>query len=92
MILAATDTTAVTLTWALSLLLNNKDVLKKTQAEIDTVVGKERQVEESDLKNLVYLQAVLKETMRLYPAGPLAVPREAITDCRMRGENWAQPV
>ncbi|XP_010686309.2 cytochrome P450 CYP82D47-like [Beta vulgaris subsp. vulgaris] len=85
MILAATDTTAVTLTWALSLLLNNKDILKKTQAELDNVVGKERQVEESDLKNLVYLQAVLKETMRLYPAAPLSVPREAITDCTVSG-------
>ncbi|XP_048491294.1 cytochrome P450 CYP82D47-like [Beta vulgaris subsp. vulgaris] len=85
MILAATDTTAVTLTWALSLLLNNKDVLKKIQAELDNVVGKERQVEESDLKNLVYLQAVLKETMRLYPAAPLSAPREATIDCTVSG-------
>ncbi|XP_021766092.1 cytochrome P450 CYP82D47-like [Chenopodium quinoa] len=87
MILAAADTTAVTLTWALSLLLNNKEVLKKSQAELDIVVGKERQVEESDLKNLVYLQAVLKETMRLYPAAPLSVPREAISDCIVSGYN-----
>ena len=85
MILAGADTTAVTLTWALSLLLNNKDVLKKTQAELDAMVGKERQVEESDLKNLVYLQAVLKETLRLYPAAPLSVPREAIADCTVSG-------
>ncbi|XP_057545068.1 cytochrome P450 CYP82D47-like [Amaranthus tricolor] len=84
-ILAATDTIAVTLTWALSLLLNNKDCLRKAQKEIEEVVGKERQVEESDLNNLVYLQAVLKETMRLYPAGPLSVPREAITDCTING-------
>ncbi|XP_021728497.1 cytochrome P450 82C4-like isoform X1 [Chenopodium quinoa] len=87
MILAAAYTTSVTLTWALSLLLNNKDVLKKTQAELDNVVGKERQVEESDLKNLVYLQAVLKEAMRLYPAVPLSVPRVAITDCTVSGYN-----
>nr|QNN89154.1 cytochrome P450 [Achyranthes bidentata] len=85
MILAAADTTAVTLTWALSLLLNNKDVLNKTQHELDTVVGKQRQVQESDLKNLVYLQAVLKETLRLYPAAPLSVPRESITDCTVSG-------
>ncbi|KAH9605209.1 hypothetical protein KSS87_018157 [Heliosperma pusillum] len=85
MILAATDTTAVTLTWALSLLLNNKAALKKLQAELDTVVGKERQVEESDLKNLVYLQAALKETLRLYPAAPLSVPRESIEDCTVNG-------
>ncbi|KAK9757292.1 hypothetical protein RND81_01G153900 [Saponaria officinalis] len=85
MILAATDTAAVTLTWAVSLLLNNKDALKKTQAELDRFVGKERKVDESDLKDLVYLQAILKETMRLYPAAPLSVPRESIADCTVNG-------
>lgn len=83
--MAATDTISVTLTWALSLLLNNKDCLRKAQKEIEELVGKQRQVEESDLNNLVYLQAILKETMRLYPAGPLSVPREAINDCTING-------
>ncbi|KAB1220487.1 Cytochrome P450 82A4 [Morella rubra] len=62
LILAGTDTTTVTLTWALCLLLNNPKTLKKAQEELDLHVGKERQVRESDVKNLVYLQAVLKET------------------------------
>ncbi|KAK9189658.1 hypothetical protein WN943_018257 [Citrus x changshan-huyou] len=35
LIVAATDTTAVTLTWAIALLLNNPDVLKKAQDELD---------------------------------------------------------
>ncbi|KAB1220489.1 Cytochrome P450 82A3 [Morella rubra] len=70
LIVASTDTTTVTLTWALCLLLNNPKTLQKAQEELDLHVGKERQVRESDVKNLVYLQAVLKETMRLYPAGP----------------------
>ncbi|XP_056685002.1 cytochrome P450 CYP82D47-like [Spinacia oleracea] len=84
LILAGTDTTTVTLIWALSLLINNRESLKKTQTEIDNHVGKDRQVDESDLQKLVYLQAVLKETMRLYPAGPLT-QREAITDCTVSG-------
>uniref|UniRef100_A0A803NB99 Cytochrome P450 n=1 Tax=Chenopodium quinoa TaxID=63459 RepID=A0A803NB99_CHEQI len=87
MILAGVETTSVTLIWTLSLLLNNKDVMNKTRAEVDTVVGKERQVNESDLTNLVYLQAVLKESMPLYPAGPLSVPRESITDCTVNGNH-----
>ncbi|GMH13860.1 hypothetical protein Nepgr_015701 [Nepenthes gracilis] len=84
-ILGGTDTTTVTLTWALSLLLNNPHVLKKAKDELDTIVGKERLVNDSDMKNLVYLQAIIKETMRLYPAGPLSAPREAISDCYISG-------
>ncbi|KAL6128220.1 hypothetical protein ACLB2K_071576 [Fragaria x ananassa] len=80
-LLGGTDTTTVTLTWALSLLLNNPEVLKKAQLELDNHVGRERQVNESDLKNLAYLQAIVKETLRLYPAGPLSVPHESREDC-----------
>ncbi|XP_057989159.1 flavonoid-6-hydroxylase-like isoform X2 [Hevea brasiliensis] len=85
LILAASDSTAVTLTWTLSLLLNNRHVLKKAQQELDIIVGRERQVNESDTKDLVYLQAIIKESFRLYPAGPLSVPHESIEDCSIGG-------
>ncbi|KAL9373332.1 hypothetical protein Peur_032952 [Populus x canadensis] len=85
LILAGTDTTSVNLTWALSLLLNHTEVLKRAQKEIDVHVGTTRWVEESDIKNLVYLQAIVKETLRLYPPGPLLVPRESLEDCYVDG-------
>ncbi|GAB4861034.1 hypothetical protein Ancab_040059 [Ancistrocladus abbreviatus] len=85
MISAGSETSTTTLTWALSLLLNHRHALKKVQDELDEHVGKDRLVEESDLKNLVYLQATIKETMRLYPAAPFLVPHEAITDCNISG-------
>ncbi|KAF8402138.1 hypothetical protein HHK36_013090 [Tetracentron sinense] len=85
LIIAGSDSTSLTLTWALSLILNNCDVLKRAQEELDVHVGKDRFVEESDIKNLVYLQAIVKETLRLYPPGPLSVPREAIEDCHVGG-------
>ncbi|KAK4795801.1 hypothetical protein SAY86_028127 [Trapa natans] len=69
MILGASDTTTVTLTWALSLLLNHKEALKKAQQELDSHVGQHRPLSESDLKNLPYLNAIIKETIRLYPEG-----------------------
>uniref|UniRef100_F6HQH2 Cytochrome P450 82C4 n=2 Tax=Vitis vinifera TaxID=29760 RepID=F6HQH2_VITVI len=83
--LAGNDTIAVTLTWALSLLMNNPRALKKAQEELDFHVGRNQQVYESDIKKLVYLQAIIKETLRLYPAGPLALPHEAMEDCTIAG-------
>ncbi|KAI7746939.1 hypothetical protein M8C21_020668 [Ambrosia artemisiifolia] len=87
MITAGSDTTSVTLTWALSLLLNHPNILKTTQDEIDEHVGRDRLVEESDIKNLVYLDAIIKETLRLYPAGPLSLPHESMEDCVVSGYN-----
>ncbi|KAJ7958089.1 Cytochrome P450 family protein [Quillaja saponaria] len=84
-IVGAADTTSVTLVWALSLLLNNPNALKKAQDELDLHVGKGRLVNESDISNLVYLQAIVKETLRLYPAGPLSGPREFAEDCTVGG-------
>ncbi|KAF2286846.1 hypothetical protein GH714_014593 [Hevea brasiliensis] len=89
-LLAASDTTTVTLTWALSLLVNNPEARKKAQSELDVHVGRERQVQESDMKNLIYHQAILKETMRLYPAGPLSLPHESTEHCTVGGYKYRQ--
>ncbi|XP_022935746.1 cytochrome P450 CYP82D47-like [Cucurbita moschata] len=85
MIVGGFDTTAVTMTWALCLLLNNEETLKKVQLELDEKVGRSRQVKESDVKNLPYLQAIVKETLRLYPAVPLMAPHESVEDCTVAG-------
>ncbi|CAH1447154.1 unnamed protein product [Lactuca virosa] len=85
LMLTGSESTALTLTWALSLLLNNPHILKAAQKELDMNVGKQKWVEESDIKNLRYLQAIVKETLRMYPPGPLAGPHEAIEDCYIGG-------
>ncbi|KAJ7961339.1 Cytochrome P450 family protein, partial [Quillaja saponaria] len=85
MILGGIDTTTVTLLWSMSLLLNNLNVLKKAQEELDVHVGKDRFVKESDLDKLVYIQAITKETLRLHPAAPLSATRELIEDCTIAG-------
>ncbi|RZC90835.1 hypothetical protein C5167_028667 [Papaver somniferum] len=84
-IAAGADTTSVTLTWVLALLITNPTVLRKAQDELDTKVGKDGNIEEHDINDLVYLQAIVKETLRMYPAGPLDVPHEAIEDCSVGG-------
>ncbi|XVF59521.1 hypothetical protein PTKIN_Ptkin07bG0282600 [Pterospermum kingtungense] len=82
MVLGGGDTTMVTLTWALSLLLHNPRVLNKAQDELNKHVGKDRLLEESDITNLVYLQAVVKETLRLYPPSPIFM-RTSLEDCTL---------
>ncbi|KAK7315310.1 hypothetical protein VNO77_33850 [Canavalia gladiata] len=82
MILGATDTSSANHIWALCLLLNNPHTLEKVKEEIDSHIGKERFVTESDMNKLVYLQAVVKESLRLYPPSPLSGPREFREDCK----------
>nr|GEW78623.1 cytochrome P450 CYP82D47-like [Tanacetum cinerariifolium] len=83
---AGIDTTSVTLTWALSLRLNDPFPIKIAQDELDEHFGRGRLVEESDIKNLAYL-AIIKETFRLYPARPLSVPHDSTEDCIVGGYN-----
>ncbi|XP_048429993.1 dimethylnonatriene synthase-like [Pyrus x bretschneideri] len=85
LMITGTESTSVTLTWAISLLLNNQKVLKSAQEELDIHVGRDRWVQESDLTNLKYFQAILKETLRLYPPGPITGLREAMEDCHLGG-------
>ncbi|KAL4576012.1 hypothetical protein LXL04_012100 [Taraxacum kok-saghyz] len=84
-IASSADTVTTMLTWTLSLLLNNLFALQKAQEEIDKYVGKDRQVNDSDITKLVYLQAIVKETLRLYPAAPLGAVREFSEDCTVAG-------
>ncbi|RVX23854.1 Isoflavone 2'-hydroxylase [Vitis vinifera] len=52
LILGGTDTSAATMEWAMTLLLNHPDVLEKAKVELDMHVGKDRLIEESDLPKL----------------------------------------
>ncbi|KAI8549880.1 hypothetical protein RHMOL_Rhmol06G0059500 [Rhododendron molle] len=83
--LAGADTIPITLTWAVALLLNNPHALRKAQEELDTHVGRQRKVKETDMKNLVYIQAIIRETMRLRSPIQLFTIRETTEDCTVRG-------
>lgn len=85
LILAGTDTTTGTLSWALSLLLNNREVLNKAVHELEAQIGEKTMDIELDLTRLEYLQAIIKETLRLYPPAPMNLPHESIEDCTVGG-------
>uniref|UniRef100_A0A0E0C6N1 Cytochrome P450 n=1 Tax=Oryza meridionalis TaxID=40149 RepID=A0A0E0C6N1_9ORYZ len=74
MVVGGTETTSNTVEWAMSEMLQNPQVLKKAQQELDSVVGRDEVVEEWHLPQLHYLRMVIKETLRLHPALPLMVP------------------
>ncbi|KAK3038474.1 hypothetical protein RJ639_029772 [Escallonia herrerae] len=74
MVVGGTDTTSNTIEFAMAEMMKKPDVMKKAQHELDTVVGKDNVVEESDTHRLPYLNSVMKEVLRLHPALPLLVP------------------
>ncbi|OVA05012.1 Cytochrome P450 [Macleaya cordata] len=85
MLVGAMDTSATAVEWALAELYRNPRVMKRVQQELETVVGLDRLVEESDLVKLEYLEMVVKETMRLHPVAPLLVPHESMEDIKING-------
>jgi beta-amyrin 24-hydroxylase len=89
MFIAGTNGPASVLEWSLAELIRNPHVFKKAREEIDSVVGKNRLVKESDIPNLPYLQAVVKETLRLHPPTPIFA-REAIRSCQIEGYDIPQ--
>ena len=84
MFLSGTDTSSTTIEWALAELINNPHIMEKARHEIDSLTGKSRLIQESDLPNLPYLRAILKETLRLHPTIPTMV-RESSERCNVSG-------
>ncbi|WVZ90884.1 hypothetical protein U9M48_037140, partial [Paspalum notatum var. saurae] len=84
-IAGGTETSAVTMEWALAELLRHPDAMAAATAELYLVVGRGRWVTERDLPALPYLDAVLKETMRLHPVAPLLFPHRASDDTVVGG-------
>ncbi|WMV33936.1 hypothetical protein MTR67_027321 [Solanum verrucosum] len=83
---AGSETTIVTSEWMLVDLLKNHQCLTKLRDEIANVVGdKDVIIRESDLTNMPYLDACLKETLRLHPPGPLLLPHRAVETCEVMG-------
>ncbi|GLT55334.1 hypothetical protein SLA2020_284660 [Shorea laevis] len=82
--IGGTGTLEEAIVWVMAELINRPNVFHKLREEIRSVVGSTRLVQESDFPSLPYLQAVVKETLRLYPPFPVT-PRECIQSCKIGG-------
>ena len=49
------------------------DVQAKAQAQIDNIIGKGRLPEHSDIENMPYVQALVKELFRWQPIAPFGM-------------------
>ncbi|KAJ0968504.1 hypothetical protein J5N97_025421 [Dioscorea zingiberensis] len=66
-------------------MIGKPETMRKAQEELDSVVGKEEIVDESHIGKLPYLEALVKETLRLHPPVPLLLPRYPTTTCNIGG-------
>ncbi|KAE9617357.1 hypothetical protein Lal_00034465 [Lupinus albus] len=87
MLFAGTDSSGATLEWAFCNLLNHPEVLKKARDELDTHIGRDRLLNESELSKLPYLKNIILETLRLYPPAPLLIPHVSSEDITVEGFN-----
>jgi cytochrome P450 len=77
---AGSDTISITVEWAMAELLRNPSIMAKVRADIEDVLGGMETVEEPDTAGMPYLQAVVKEAMRLHPVAPILLPHQAVED------------
>ena len=71
LLVAGRDTTACLLTWTFFLLVRHPKVLEKLKEEIKEKCSDPASLTRTGLREMGYLQNVLKETLRLYPSAPV---------------------
>ncbi|XP_077243484.1 cytochrome P450 monooxygenase 76AD131-like [Tasmannia lanceolata] len=74
MVAGGVDTSSTTLEWAIAEMMHKPETLKKAQEELDAVVGKDHILEDYHTSNLPFLDAVVKETLRLHPPNVFLIP------------------
>lgn len=92
LLFAGQDTSAATLSWTLHLLSLHPDKQERVAKELRSVLGEVRSnvVSKSMISQMPYLDAVIKESMRLYPVAPFIV-RMLTTDITLPNEKMHSP-
>ncbi|KAK3159659.1 hypothetical protein QOZ80_1BG0049490 [Eleusine coracana subsp. coracana] len=81
MFAAGTDTVTTAMEWAMAELVTHPRAMRRIQHEIRQAAVGEKHIDDK----LPYLNAVIKETLRLHPPIPLLVPRQTLEDTELLG-------
>jgi cytochrome P450 len=73
--IAGSDTTAATIRATLLYIISNPRVYNKLQLEIESVPVSEAIIASSTARELPYLQAIIKEGIRIWPGSTIPVPK-----------------
>ncbi len=85
MFVAGHETTSTALTWLFYHLANNKHVQEKVAEEVRRVLNG-KPVDQDSLKELTYMNNVIKENMRMQPPVLLTATRVAEKDVEYEGK------
>ncbi|XP_069544199.1 steroid 17-alpha-hydroxylase/17,20 lyase [Brachyistius frenatus] len=77
---AGVETTTTVLKWAVTYLIHHPQVQRRIQDELDRKVGGARSPQLSDRGSLPYLEATIREVLRIRPVAPLLIPHVALCD------------
>ncbi|XVF24345.1 hypothetical protein REPUB_Repub13aG0119900 [Reevesia pubescens] len=84
-LLATVDNPSNAAEWAMAEMINQPETFQKAIEEIDSVVGKDRWVEETDFPKLNYVKACARESFRLHPVAPFNLPHVSNVDAIVAG-------
>ncbi|XP_073500301.1 cytochrome P450 2D15-like [Phyllobates terribilis] len=83
--IAGSETTSITLRWAVMFMLLYPDVQSKVQEEIDQVIGRDRKPTMGDVLQMPYTNAVIHEVQRYGDIAPLSLPHMTYRDMEIKG-------
>lgn len=88
---AGTDNTAGSILWFIEAMMLYPDVVKKAQAELDSVLGPQGYTAPGfqHLEQLPYCVALTKEVFRWMPVAPVGGPRQTMKDDVYKGYRIA---
>ncbi|KAJ9540818.1 hypothetical protein OSB04_027324 [Centaurea solstitialis] len=77
------DTTFVTMVWAMLEIVRSPRVMQKLQTEIRRHVGRNPEIDASNISKMTYFKMVIKDSIRLHPSAPLLFPRNCSSHCQI---------